>query len=280
MGRPALAGRLILRDRVRVGAEIGPETLARADASASLPRLGGMARPNGVVIVSERYWAFASTSGELQEGTFPPRRTLLSRLPLVRGLAQLASALRPLASGHGVARRRERLLLLAAVLVPLLLLPRAPGPVELPLSLALGAGLVAWLMRGRTLRLHGAEHRAIAAAERGLLAASWHGRERPSRFAPRCGTNFAAIALPVTVLVERLWPFGGAPALSGALVVLLSLGATMELWRAVQHPSGLLRGLLLPGLALQRLTTREPTLEDTRVALRAAASVLRRELES
>jgi uncharacterized protein YqhQ len=39
-----------------------------------------------------------------------------------------------------------------------------------------------------------------------------------------------------------------------------------------------LRALLLPGLALQRLTTCEPALEETRIALRAAASVLSREL--
>jgi uncharacterized protein YqhQ len=31
---------------------------------------------------------------------------------------------------------------------------------------------------------------------------------------------------------------------------------------------------MLPGLALQRLTTREPRLEETRVALRAVAGVL------
>jgi uncharacterized protein YqhQ len=35
---------------------------------------------------------------------------------------------------------------------------------------------------------------------------------------------------------------------------------------------------LVPGLALQRLTTREPRLDETRVALRAVASVLAREL--
>ena len=68
------------------------------------------------------------------------------------------------------------------------------------------------------------------------------------------------------------------PTVTGALVAVVSIGVTMELWKAVQHPSGLLRGLLLPGLALQRLTTREPELADTRVALRAVASVLRREL--
>jgi uncharacterized protein YqhQ len=62
-------------------------------------------------------------------------------------------------------------------------------------------------------------------------------------------------------------------------VAVLALAVTMELWKAVQHPSGLLRPLLLPGMALQRLTTREPELADTQVALTAVASVLRRELE-
>jgi uncharacterized protein YqhQ len=38
------------------------------------------------------------------------------------------------------------------------------------------------------------------------------------------------------------------------------------------------RVFLLPGLALQRLTTREPDLAETRIALTAVASVVRREL--
>jgi len=37
--------------------------------------------------------------------------------------------------------------------------------------------------------------------------------------------------------------------------------------------------LLAPGLALQRVTTREPLIDETQVALRAVASVLRRELD-
>jgi len=32
-----------------------PELLLRADRAGTLPRLGGMARPDGVVIVSERF---------------------------------------------------------------------------------------------------------------------------------------------------------------------------------------------------------------------------------
>ena len=251
--------------------------LARADRAASLPRLGGMARPNGVVIVSERYWAFATSTGELHEGEMPSRHSAARRLPFVRGLMQLASSLAPLVRGQGVAGRRERLFLLFALLTPFCFVA-LPSRLELVAGVLTTALIILWLFRGRTLRLHGAEHRAIAAAETHSLEAAWAGRARPSRFSARCGTNFAAIAIPVTAVFDRVAPSILAPTLTSALVAVVSIGVTMELWKAVQHPSGLLRGLLLPGLALQRLTTREPELADTRIALRAVASVLRREL--
>ncbi len=282
MGRPALAGRLRVGHRVGVDAlaldTVTLGTLAHADGRRDLPRLGGMARPNGVVVVGERFWAFATTSGELVEGSISSARRRTERIPLVRGLVQLGSSLRPLVSGAGVAGGKERLFLLALLVAPLAVLSQLPPALELPGTLAFGALLVGIIMRGRTLRLHGAEHRAIAAVESGRLLASWHGSARPSRLAPRCGTNLAVQALPVMAVFDALSPLGAFPLLSAALVTILSLATTMELWKAVQHPSGLLRGLLLPGLAVQRLTTREPTLDDTRIALRAAASVLRREL--
>ena len=255
------------------------DVLARADRAASLPKLGGMARPNGVVIVSERYWAFATSAGELHEGEMPSRRLAAIRIPLLRGLVQLASSMAPLVRGRGVAGSRERLFLLFALLTPLCFVV-LPSRLELAAGLLTTALIILWLFRGRTLRLHGAEHRAIAAAEGRSLQAAWTGHARPSRFSPRCGTNFAALAIPVTTVFDRLAPSVLAPALTSALVAVVSIGVTMELWKAVQHPSGLLKGLLLPGLALQRLTTREPELADTRVALRAVASVLRRELRS
>lgn len=253
------------------------DLLARADAAESLPKLGGMARPNGVVIVSERYWAFAGTDGSLREGVMRSRPPLLGKVPLVRGLAKLAAALSPIFRRRGVTRPRERALLALALVAPFafFLLPEAT---RLPAGIALTVGLVCWLLRGRTLRLHGAEHRAIAAAELRRLTATWEGSARPSRFSSRCGTNFAALVLPVTFLADRAWPL--APALYTPLVVtLLSLALTMELWQAIQVSGHrLFRPLLLPGLGLQRLTTREPSLEETRAALTAVASVLRREL--
>lgn len=252
-----------------------PPLLADADTCGKLPRLGGMARPDGVLIVSERHWAFAGLDGSLREGQMPAPR--FDQIPLLRGMMKLAAAFAPIFRRTGVARKRERTILAALIVAPL-------GLAFLPAALAwpawglLTVGLLAWIFRGRTLRLHGAEHRAIAAVEERRLEATWIGAARPTRFSPRCGTNFAALVLPVTALAERAWPF--APALyTPLLVTILSLAVTMELWRVVQASTWkLTRVLLLPGLALQRLTTREPALDDTRVALSAVEAVLSREL--
>src|SRR5206468_12797387 len=192
-------------------------------------------------------------------------------------LVRIAAALTPLFRGRGVAGVRERLLLVAALLAPLALLV-LPDGASLPVGIVTTLALLAWLLRGRTLFLHGAEHRAIAAAESGSLVAAWGGLARPSRFSPRCGTNFAALVLPVSIAADHLWPLPVA-AYTPFAVTLVSLGLTMELWQFVQtsrHRTAQL--FLIPGLALQRLTTREPSVEETQVALRAVASVLEREL--
>ena len=248
--------------------------LARADSASVLPRLGGMARADGVVIVSERYWAFAGRDGTLREGAMPSPPRWLERVPLARGLLRLGASLSPLMRRSGVAGRRERPLLIAAFSTPVLLFV-LPDAWRLPVGLVVTFGLAAWLLRGRTLHLHGAEHRAIAAVEERRIVATWTEDAKPSRFSPRCGTNFAALVLPVTLLAERAWPLPVA-LWTPVAVTAISLAVTMELWRAVQAKPAL-RLLLVPGLALQRVTTREPELEETRVALRAAASVLARE---
>jgi hypothetical protein len=238
-----------------------------------------MARPNGVVIVSERFWAFAGSDGSLREGTMPRPPELLQRLPLARGLIRLGASISPLVRRTGVARPRERLLILAALLAPLAL-AALPSAWSTGAGVAISVALVCTLLRGRALHLHGAEHRAIAAAEARRLAATWAGDARPTRFSPRCGTNFAALVLPMTLLLDRAVPL--QPVFWSPLVVLVaSLALTMELWRIVQRSTGRFGTVfLLPGLALQRLTTREPRLDETRVALAAVASVVRRELAS
>jgi uncharacterized protein YqhQ len=254
------------------------ELLRKADQAPLLPRLGGMARPNGVVIVSEHHWAFAGVDGSLREGRMPHTPESLQRVPLARGLLRLWASLAPVLRPGGVAPSRERYLILVALLAPLGL-AFVGGPWSTAGGIVLSLLLLFTILRGRALHLHGAEHRAIAAVEERRLVSTWTGAARPSRFSLRCGTNFAALALPVTYFADRLVPM--APAFWSPLVVLvLSLALTMELWRVVQKSSHrrLWRAFLVPGLGLQRLTTREPRLDETQVALRAVAAVLRHEL--
>jgi hypothetical protein len=205
----------------------------------------------------------------------PPE--LLQRVPHARGLVRLYASLAPLFKRDGVTKSRERWLILTALVAPLGL-AAFDGPWSTIAGIALSLLLVATILRGRALHLHGAEHRAIAAAEARRLEATWDGTARPSRFSPRCGTNFAALALPVTFGADQLLPIG--PALWSPVVVLVfSLALTMELWRLVQRSTGRRwHVFLLPGLGLQRLTTREPRLDETQVALRAVEAVLRLEL--
>jgi Protein of unknown function (DUF1385) len=253
--------------------------MRQADLAPVLPRLGGMARPNGVVIVSETHWAFAGVDGTLAEGRMPSLPRFVRQTPLLRGLAKLALAFAPIMRRGGATRGLERLGLLAALLLPFALVPFSQR-VALAVGFAVTAVLFWLLFRGRTLALHGAEHRAIAAAEARTLEETWEGKARPSRFSLRCGTNFAALAAPITFAADQIWPLGVALWTPFA-VTMLSLALTMELWQLVQGSSSrVARALLLPGLALQRVTTREPSLEETRVALRAVDSVLRRSAQS
>src|SRR5581483_8177298 len=208
--------------------------LAQADAAPSLPRLGGMARPDGVAIVSEQTYAFSAVDGRpLTRGSMPKPPALVLRLPLLRGLAKLGVSLAPMFSRRGTVRPLDRVVLLLALLAPL---PLALVP-DVYRGWALGASIVAllaFMLRGRTLRLHGAEHRAIAAAETRCLVDTWYGTAAPSRFSLRCGTNFAALLVPVSLLVDRA-PLVPSTALAPVFVSLVALALTMELWLAAQR---------------------------------------------
>ncbi len=275
MGRPALAGPPCCGDHGWVDPAAFLTRFEERDHSV-VPPLGGMARANGVVIVSEHYWAFAGTDGSLREGWMPVAPRALRAIPFARGLVRLSGSLSPLFKREGVARGRERLFLIAAILAPLVL-AFAPNWLGLTAGFVTTFALLGWLLRGRTLYLHGAEHRAIAALEERRLRETWQGTALPTRFSLRCGTNFAALLLPVAIFGGRFWPLP-ATAVTPLVVSVLALALTMELWQLVQRLPRVARIVLLPGLGLQRLTTREPRLDETRVALTALAAVLRREL--
>src|SRR5262245_24308988 len=196
-----------------------------------------MARPDGVVVMSARFWAFARTDGQLLSGTMPQPPMLLTRVPLVRGIVRLALAFVPLLAAPMGRRPGERLLLVGALVAPIPLALLSPGT-QLAAGLALCAVLLAWLMRGRTLFLHGAEHRAIRAGGERRLVPTWAGTTRPSRYSRRCGTNFATLALAATLAVY-MWVPGAQDGAWSIPLGLCALGLAMEAWFLIQRsPTG------------------------------------------
>jgi uncharacterized protein YqhQ len=130
----------------------------------------------------------------------------------------------------------------------------------------------------RVFEYHGAEHKAIAAHEAGVALTAENARPF-SRIHPRCGTSFliAVIALSILVfsLIPAAWPLW-AKGLSRIVLLPLIAGLGYEFikYSAKKCGNPLIRGLMLPGLWLQRLTTREPSDDQIEVAIRSLNEAL------
>jgi len=132
----------------------------------------------------------------------------------------------------------------------------------------------------RVFQYHAAEHKAINALEAGEELTP-ETVQRCSLIHPRCGTAFLLWVMVIGVFVFALvgrphWYWLVA---SRILLLPVIAGLAYELIRfAGKHPrSRTLRILLAPGLWLQRLTTRQPSLDQLEVSIRALHEVLERE---
>ena len=132
----------------------------------------------------------------------------------------------------------------------------------------------------RVFQYHAAEHKAINAYEAGEPLEP----ERVQRFSlihPRCGTAFLLWVMVIAIFV---FAFFGQPAwywliASRILMLPIIAGLAYELIRFAGKHQGnrIVMTLLAPGLWLQRLTTRKPSLDQIEVSIRALEEVLERE---
>jgi uncharacterized protein YqhQ len=132
----------------------------------------------------------------------------------------------------------------------------------------------------RVFQYHAAEHKAINAYEAGDELTP-ENAQRHSLIHPRCGTAFLLWVMVIGIFVFALF---GRPAWYWLIVTRIAFlpliaGIAYELIRfAGKHADNrILMTLLSPGLWLQRLTTREPTLDQLEVSIRALKEVLERE---
>ena len=129
----------------------------------------------------------------------------------------------------------------------------------------------------RVYMYHGAEHKAIAAYENDVEVTA----ESAQRFSTehvRCGTNFLLTVMAVTIVV---YSFVGRPSLLWLIasrIILIPLIAGLA-YEVIRFSAGHMRWwcvriAMKPGLALQKLTTRQPTLDQVEVAVASLRAVL------
>src|SRR5438045_5377860 len=243
----------------------------------------------------------------------PMTRHWILRLPIVRGVGALGGSLalgfRALAISANYAAQEEgdeevatelsrgQLIFAFAIAIGFALLLFKVGPALLTDWIGIEAGwfvIVEGLIRvtvfvlylalisllpdlRRVFQYHAAEHKAINAYEAGEELEP----ERVQRFPlihPRCGTAFLLWVMVIAIFV---FAFFGRPAwywLIATRILLLPViaGLAYALIRfAGKHSDNrILMTLLAPGLCLQRLTTRPPTLDQLEVSIEALREVL------
>jgi uncharacterized protein YqhQ len=130
----------------------------------------------------------------------------------------------------------------------------------------------------RIFQYHGAEHKVVNAYEKKAPLTP----EAVSAYSvlhPRCGTSFLLFVMVIGIVVFSLIPYESSQAVKVAMKLVLLpavAGISYELLRltARRLDSPLFKAMVAPGLLLQRLTTREPDLQQIEVALASFRRVL------
>jgi uncharacterized protein YqhQ len=130
----------------------------------------------------------------------------------------------------------------------------------------------------RVFEYHGAEHKVIGAFEAGEPLTVENARKYTC-IHPRCGTSFLMVVMVLSIMLFSMipgsWPLW-AKAVSRIVLMPLIAGLSYEFikYSAKKRGSKIVETLILPGLLLQRLTTREPSDDQLEVAIRAMDEAL------
>ena len=129
----------------------------------------------------------------------------------------------------------------------------------------------------RVFQYHGAEHKVVHTWEAAEELTVENARGK-STLHPRCGTSFLMFVMVVSIIVFSLFKFNAfwAIFLSRIILVPIVSGLSYELIRlsAPRCQRGFFRLIVLPGLALQRITTKPPTDDQLEIAIRALKEAL------
>jgi uncharacterized protein YqhQ len=243
-----------------------------------------------------------------------PRLRAFARIPILRGVIALVESLAigfkalSIAASAQLGDEAEdlpsgiwALVLIVAFVFAIGLFFVVPVTLVNLIRHQLGSSILFWLVEGavrtviflgymtllsrmrdlrRTFEYHGAEHKTISCYEAGDELTP----ERAalySRLHPRCGTSFLLVVMIVSIFVFAVaglhaWWILVLTRIVGLPII---IGISFELikWAGRNRARRWVQIVMYPGLQLQRLTTREPSLDQLEVAITALNSVLAHE---
>ena len=127
----------------------------------------------------------------------------------------------------------------------------------------------------RTFMYHGAEHKCINCVEHGMEL-NVENVMKSSRMHKRCGTSFLFYVIIISVIILMLIQVESHAMRIVVRIITIPLiaGIAYEFIRwAGRSDNIFVRAVSKPGMALQRLTTREPTEDMAEVAIKAVEAV-------
>ncbi len=134
---------------------------------------------------------------------------------------------------------------------------------------------------GRVFQFHGAEHKTIHCFENNLELTPENSQTFYTLH-PRCGTSFLMFVMVISLILFSLLGWPNLLYRIGSRIVLIPLiaGISYEVLKwAGKSDSFIVKIISMPGLYLQKLTTKEPEKEHLEVAIVAMKAVLDEERE-
>lgn len=158
-----------------------------------------------------------------------------------------------------------------------MMLNLAEGLLRMAIFLAYIAGISSMKDIQRVFQYHGAEHKTIYTYEAGLPLKVENVRPF-STLHPRCGTNFLMIVMLISMFVFTFlgWPSLLERILSRVIMMPVIAGVSYEIIRfaGAHNDNPAVHCAIMPGLLLQKLTTREPDDSQIEVAIASLKAVL------
>ncbi len=276
--------------------------------------VGGQAVIEGVLMKGQNLWAMCvrNPKGEIVTETWQPStwiQTKFWQIPIVRGFAimieMMRVGLKAISRSADISLGEEENLstletagtivfALFAVVGLFIALPMFAGELVAKwcnlsafaehaleglfrgiIFVAYVAGISCFKDIARVFEYHGAEHKTINAYENGSEMIPDE-VSKFSRIHRRCGTSFLIIVIVVSIVVFALIPTTTIFWRIASRVILLPLviGISYEIIKGASKSNGIGKWLITPALALQFITTREPSNDQLDVAISALNEAL------